>query len=1449
MKNEGISKVVEPFLTAGGTVTLRHVLTNLDTVNAASDISFSLNVSSIGGISVDTLPVTGDCGVGSLFNPVVDSENPPTITDVSVSSAGLAAGDSCTFDVLLSLPTSLAAGNYNVSVGTILSTINSQLISSGSPSASESVIIDTAPSLSFSFVDTTVLPGSAGVINFSLQHDFASSDSATAIGFTLDLDAVMTGMVATGLPSGDICGSGSSISGTGMLTFTGGTLAAADTCDFSVSVQLPADTVGDVTFTSSVISAQVNGNNVSNSVNSTDLSVSGLSFTKSFNIGSVDVESIRVGASGADVDLTYLITNVAGAGDATAIQFSEDFSKLNVGASVTSVAQSNFCGASSSATGTTMLMVSGVEVSAGSQCALTVTVNFPAGTLANSYTTASSTLMATIGGVMFISPAIDSISVNEITVASSVDVTSPTSNTSVNMTINFSDDVTDFIQSDITAINGTLSGFSGSGSNYSVVVTPIADGVVTLSIAAGVAIDALDATVTNTAAVDVEFEYQTTPLVPTPSLVISAPSSSLAGTGPVTYTISYFDAEQVNLDTQAITLNSTDTAQGEIVVTNGDTTTAIVTIQNISGQGKLGITIAEGTARFSTNLAPSAGPSSTFVVDAIKPNVVLSGPNGGQTGSFAVDIVFDENVTGFTVDDISVVNASLADFQVINSASYSVQVEASGEVDVSVSVAAGAATDTAGNGNTVSNTLSYAFDDVLPTVVISGPVNETAAPFTATFTFSEDVTGFALEDIQYTNATLSEFSAQNTTSYSVLVTPIEQALVTLTLAADVANDLLGNGNVGSTYSVTYNLNYSPSINTNIYFSPAPATQSQEVNLVVGITNLGLADANDVSFEIVIADVLTIVSLPEFCQEGDTSIECVLGDKLDVNASHESIFTFSVNSIESGFADANLTLTASNISGPVNDSANLLLANILSQVPGVLLSATPTEVGVTADVDGDGFVDMLAFDASAMTITIYTNDGAGSLTLKSNLDMLQDVKAILLADVNGDDVIDIITAGGASANSMAYLLNSELGIESSIVLDAVKADFILATDFGQDDTIELVLAGISQVNIAIYSGLGTSEFNVELVNAFELASLNGSSAIQGEKNAKVSDNSQAPAAAPVLADTGITAITLIETDTDVSLVVAGNSSLPVLVSQEEGTWMSTPVISLSQAVEKFITTDIDNDGLKDAFIYSDSTWQLIKSVFELDYEVSNVKFPNALDILVADVNDDGVSEIFFVTPQGVSIWHYYGLNDIRVDEAVIVSNSLKGIALLDLDNDGDLDIVTFDSQNGVSLWYLSLDGGFGLQETDVSIFADGPNFPQVDVASPVMFSIGNLSGAIATEVSVSISVGTRFELSNIPGNCVGQDGEYVCNLGEIAGGTRKKIELWITPKSVGEFSIIATVERLESDTNEHNDTVKLTLDVQGKNDSESSSGSMQAWAIFCLLTMLAYRRVYPCRRAL
>jgi hypothetical protein len=98
------------------------------------------------------------------------------------------------------------------------------------------------------------------------------------------------------------------------------------------------------------------------------------------------------------------------------------------------------------------------------------------------------------------------------TVAPTVDITAtatdPTNISPIPMTATFSEDTSGFMLGEITVGNGTAGNLAGSGPVYTFDVTPVADGLVTVDIAAGVAQDA--AGNDNTAATQFAIAYDST---------------------------------------------------------------------------------------------------------------------------------------------------------------------------------------------------------------------------------------------------------------------------------------------------------------------------------------------------------------------------------------------------------------------------------------------------------------------------------------------------------------------------------------------------------------------------------------------------------------------------------------------------------------------------------------------------------------------------------------------------------------------------------------------------------------------------------------------------------------------------------------------------------------------------------------------------------------------------
>ncbi len=190
-------------------------------------------------------------------------------------------------------------------------------------------------------------------------------------------------------------------------------------------------------------------------------------------------------------------------------------------------------------------------------------------------------------------------------------------------------------------------------------------------------------------------------------------------------------------------------------------------------------------------------------------------PSGATTNADELTwrVAFSEAVANVDAADFQITGttAALTVTAVTGTAGTTYDVKASGgnlaglDADVTLDFASAQdIEDTAGNG--LSNTMPtgtkrnrYTVDNTAPTVAISGVPTTSTGAFTATFTFSEAVTGFAMGDITVANGVASGFAKStgdgiaDNTVWTALITPSGRAL-TVDVAPGVAQDAAGNSN-------------------------------------------------------------------------------------------------------------------------------------------------------------------------------------------------------------------------------------------------------------------------------------------------------------------------------------------------------------------------------------------------------------------------------------------------------------------------------------------------------------------------------------------------------------------------------------------------------------------------------------------------------------------------------
>lgn len=248
----------------------------------------------------------------------------------------------------------------------------------------------------------------------------------------------------------------------------------------------------------------------------------------------------------------------------------------------------------------------------------------------------------------------------------------------------------------------------------------------------------------------------------------------------------------------------------DIVVTNG-------VANNLTGSGlnytadiftdASGTVTVDVPANVAVDGAGNANTAATQLsieADKTAPTVAISTTSSDPvSGPFTAIVTFSEAVTGLEVSDFVVLGGSAANLAG-SGTNYTIEVTPEGDGTVTIDLPAGSAFDAANIGNADAPTLTIESDGSAPgvaiTTVSSDPVS---GAFTATFTFTEGVTGFALGDISVGNGSASNFSATSASVYTADITPAADGAVTVDVAASVAADAAGNGNTAAPqFSIT-----------------------------------------------------------------------------------------------------------------------------------------------------------------------------------------------------------------------------------------------------------------------------------------------------------------------------------------------------------------------------------------------------------------------------------------------------------------------------------------------------------------------------------------------------------------------------------------------------------------------------------------------------------------------
>jgi hypothetical protein len=338
--------------------------------------------------------------------------------------------------------------------------------------------------------------------------------------------------------------------------------------------------------------------------------------------------------------------------------------------------------------------------------------------------------------------------------------------------------------------------------------------------------------------------------------------------------------------------------------------------------------------------------------------------------------------------------------------------------------------------------------------------------------------------------------------------------------------------------------------------------------------------------------------------------------------------------------------------------------LFETTPLITTGAGPLAIEL-ADFNGDNQLDIVTANSAASTISLSFGDGTGkNFAAPTTLAVGVAPNAIVAADLNGDDLIDIVTANFGSASVVGNVsigLNDGAGNFTFQAFNAgTNPAAIVVGNFNADEYLDLAIANSGSSNVTIAFGDGNGRFALG-------------------PNLAVGSGPVALAAGDLNGD-GIA---------DLAIANSLSNNVTTFFGDGQGAFTSGTPFAVGPKPIAIGLGDFNDDNQLD-IVTANQTANAISVAFgngtggfAIGATVAVGNSPSGL--IVRDLNDDGKLDIATANVAGnhLAIALGNGLGGFTVGISPAVT-SARAIASEDLNGDGRLDLVVANGTSGVTV---------------------------------------------------------------------------------------------------------------------------------------------------------------------
>jgi hypothetical protein len=309
--------------------------------------------------------------------------------------------------------------------------------------------------------------------------------------------------------------------------------------------------------------------------------------------------------------------------------------------------------------------------------------------------------------------------------------------------------------------------------------------------------------------------------------------------------------------------------------------------------------------------------------------------------------------------------------------------------------------------------------------------------------------------------------------------------------------------------------------------------------------------------------------------------------------------------------------------------------------------------VAADVNGDGYVDLICANYYSDTLSVLTNDGHGGFVLASSPMVGNNPQVVTAADVNGDGFLDLICADYGD-NTLTVLTNDGHGtfMLASSPGVGINPFSVTAADVNGDGKVDLISANLGDSTLTVLTNDGYGGF-VLACSPF------------------VGSYPESVAAADVNGDGRVELICSIFND----------NALVILTNNGASIFGSNTALNVGNGPVQVIAADVNHDGNVDLICgnYLDNTLTVLTNDGSGNFG-SNATYSvgsNPFSFTTADVNGDGKVDLISVNSgdNTLTVLTNDGYGSFALAASPGVGNVPQSVVAADVNGDGKVDLIS------------------------------------------------------------------------------------------------------------------------------------------------------------------------------